>query len=1349
VHIIGGNPQIKDDTEIIGSVKIYGGSPTVSGCNIHDCPTGVSVNGSSAMIAENELTNCRTGIFAKGMNGGTIKKNVIIGSVEAGINVSSTLSYASITDNYVDGNNTCAQGIKIEQFYGDVTRNTFTHNLTGMYVYGTTPDQVPAIYKNRIKDNIAFGLVNYGPSPYLVECYGDDWGGLTGAPSPMGTGNAIYPPDRVIICDYKGIHTGFKWAGAAAEPVNTASGAFEYSHSDLSLPGRGPALEVTRNYSSVRALDDFPLGHSWSLNYDSQLDEEYIYDETGNWQLARVSLHEGGAEKLFTPSGNSFTPEQGCYDSLARAGNNAFTLTRKDHSVLSFTKKAGQTDPSLITYRLTNIKDQNGNSTTLSYSGDHLDTVADPSGRNLSFTWEGNHITRIDDSTGRHIGYGYNGDGDLTSYTDANNNTTDYQYNPPHYLTKIIEPGNDVFLENHYNSLKRVDWQKDGKGVQTTFTYDLANRITSIGEPGHTQPRKHYYDENSRLTKDLSPEGNAAIYHYDQYGNRDQATDAENNTTYMTYDGRGNLLSATDAEGKPTSYTYENDNLKIMTDALSHTTTNGYDGNNNMIQTTYPSPMGFLAFTYWGSGNGQGQVKTSKNTRDDHTTSYEYDSHGNPSKVTAPMGRITTYGYDPAGLLSWSQDPLNHKTSWIHDSDGNVTEIRDPLAQTDPNAHHKVEFTYNPDNTLRTFTDANSNVTSYAYDGNNQLNMVTDPNGKVTTYSYDGTQNVSSIKDARPSHYETFLNHDNESRLTSVDDPSSDPPQSFTYWPDAALKAVNHPTGEVTTYNYFKNNLVSSITNKNSPLSYAFTYSLTNKVASVTDNAGKVNSYVYDTADRPTGATDHNNPVITNGFTITHALNDLSQITGISSPGLSDTRGYNNGGELQTLSIPGGVMGLTHYDDGTINTITTPEGSTRHYTYDATGFITSLTNHTASGTQSLTYTRDNNGNIRYTNGTETYRYDSLNRLAWWTASGALTTYDYDEVGNLRTISVNGTPTKIYTYNSANEITNTGFSYDANGNMISNGQKDYAYDSLNRLIQVKNHSTGSVIASYAYDYQGRRTSKTLGATTTYYHWDGNNLVAETNSSGATTATYTYDDGGDPLMMRRGGTSYYYQTNSHGDVVSMTDSSGHVLNTYSYDPWGTVFTQSETVSNPLRYSGYVYDSESGLYYVMARYYDPGLGRFLTRDALSLANLKDPASLNRYAYCSDNPVLYVDENGQQPAGGGFTASDASVNTSECKKNRVRIMTGRAIILEALRKMAQEALAQGTLGNSKDDTLSDQEDLLMVYFYHARQISKLKLAAKLFGTLGPLTTVITPGGIVWWGLKTGFKSLVNQGVY
>ncbi|MBB5324544.1 RHS repeat-associated protein [Anoxybacillus tepidamans] len=272
------------------------------------------------------------------------------------------------------------------------------------------------------------------------------------------------------------------------------------------------------------------------------------------------------------------------------------------------------------------------------------------------------------------------------------------------------------------------------------------------------------------------------------------------------------------------------------------------------------------------------------------------------------------------------------------------------------------------------------------------------------------------------------------------------------------------------------------------------------------------------------------------------------------------------------------------------------------------------------------------------NGTITYQYDALNQLTKETlADGTTITYEYDAVGNRTKKIVNNgtTTTTTYTYDAADQLTavnGQAYTYDANGNLTNNGNKTFVYDDDNRLIEVKNVS-GTTIASFTYDQLGRRISKTTSNGTIYYHYDGdsNQVLYETDANNNIVAEYTWDAYDHPITMTKGGVTYYYHVNGHGDVTALTDASGNVVAEYQYDAWGNILSKTGAMAsaNPYRYAGYYYDEETGLYYLMARYYDANIGRFITRDTFHGFE-DDPQSLNQYAYGKNNPVTYIDPSG-----------------------------------------------------------------------------------------------------------------------
>ena len=141
-----------------------------------------------------------------------------------------------------------------------------------------------------------------------------------------------------------------------------------------------------------------------------------------------------------------------------------------------------------------------------------------------------------------------------------------------------------------------------------------------------------------------------------------------------------------------------------------------------------------------------------------------------------------------------------------------------------------------------------------------------------------------------------------------------------------------------------------------------------------------------------------------------------------------------------------------------------------------------------------------------------------------------------------------------------------------------------------------------------------------------------IVVLLETRGSNWLEFCYDESGRPYALNYNGVVYYYITNLQGDVVKISNPTGSVVAEYSYNAWGELLSATGTMAsvNPLRYRGYYYDSESGLYYLKSRYYDPALCRFINADG-AVSTGQGFTGCNMFAYCTDNPVNGADPNGQ----------------------------------------------------------------------------------------------------------------------
>ena len=208
------------------------------------------------------------------------------------------------------------------------------------------------------------------------------------------------------------------------------------------------------------------------------------------------------------------------------------------------------------------------------------------------------------------------------------------------------------------------------------------------------------------------------------------------------------------------------------------------------------------------------------------------------------------------------------------------------------------------------------------------------------------------------------------------------------------------------------------------------------------------------------------------------------------------------------------------------------------------------------------------------------------------------------------------------------------SYDGIGNPLSYRGWTMNWQGGRQLASM---TKGSDTLSFAYNESGLRTSKTVNGVAHSYVWQGSKLAADITDAYA--LYFHYDSSGEVIGFTRTAngtdTEYFYVKNLQGDILKVITATGTEAAAYTYDAWGKLLTSTGDMAeiNPLRYRGYFYDTETGLYYLQSRYYDPEVGRFINPDAYASTG-QGILGTNMFTYCRNNPVNLYDPSGTSAA-------------------------------------------------------------------------------------------------------------------
>ena len=856
-------------------------------------------------------------------------------------------------------------------------------------------------------------------------------------------------------------------------------------------------------------------------------------------------------------------------------------------------------------------------------------------------------------------------------------------------IKKVIKDGNTVVnsVEYEYNSQLQVSKEKTSVDISGNiyavkeYEYDKFNNVTKVKDFGTGSTAAitiSEYDKLSRKTAEYTPNFSADKSHgtlttYYPSGAVKTQTDALGNVTSFTYDAYGKTIEKTNPDGtvngaeydglqreKATYFRVSEDYPKQL---LTSTEYKFESGKLRTIKTTYiTAEKQVVTETLADFRENTVQEKTNGEIK---RTSVYY-TNGQLKSQTDALGNTTKYEYNYLNKLTKTIAPFderNAETVNEYDKNGNVIKViqniddgKKSITRNQYNAMGLLEKVTLSDGTL----NGGKNITKYFYN-----------NAGIQTKMYTG---MSSESDT--SYLTTNYEYDSWLRPVRTIDSTGYNSGTITYDLNGNVLTSTDANGNVTTNTYDALNrvLTANTVNPNDSsknVSKSYQYDKMGRTVRTTVN-DKSTTYLYDDLGRVYQEEGYNS---FKGYKYAGISQyPIYECSGIFHKIIYYEKNYEYDDEMRVSSVQeneNDIVSYTYDANGNKKSETLGNGVISAYTYNKANRITKIENKKGNSNISVyeySYYLDGSDacKVRNENGiieTTSYEYDGLKRLTEESVKVGNKTsdtysYEYDDYGNRSKMTATGSENYVteYSYNNAqgkytallqketktveddnalklqNNVKQTVYTYDANGNQLTktaDGKTETnTYDGLNQLIGF---ADGETTASYTYGISGLRDSKTVNGVTTTHIWSGSQIVVDYTAHYTSTvyirgtslaAAFDWDEGS------KGDNRFYIQ-NAHGDVVNLTNADGEVTKKYTYDAFGVEKNIDDSDTNAFRYCGEYYDAETGTIYLRARYYNPGTGRFISRDSFA-GRRSDPLSLNLYTYCRNNPIRYIDPSG-----------------------------------------------------------------------------------------------------------------------
>ncbi|MBR0137652.1 MAG: hypothetical protein IJM15_04515, partial [Erysipelotrichaceae bacterium] len=723
--------------------------------------------------------------------------------------------------------------------------------------------------------------------------------------------------------------------------------------------------------------------------------------------------------------------------------------------------------------------------------------------------------------------------------------------------------------------------------------------------------------------------------------------------TMYQYDSDGRIISVQDSQGNITNTVYKTITVTNDDNSTESRVVVDYD---EYLKTTDPSYEKRISYDYDVKGNVISETYTD----------YSLDT-SDPNRVVTVI-----YNYDEDNNLVSTEINGN-----IHYESGEVTYSENYASSYSDERGMTTSFNYDEvTGHLLSSIDPDNNTTSYTYITGTDLTSSVSSSNSSVNYTYDSLGQISTISHSNTSGTSTQYSFEYDS-FGNIIEVSVGNRVLYSYEYEShngKLYSTTNGNNEQTSYRYDSLDRVTQIYQGNT-LAYSFDYSTDGKLGRFTDHLyNETETYEYDfsgniiSESRSDGTSlfndyDDNGKIISSGYSkLTN-----SSITSFSYDNRQqiESINWNTNNSFSSLLYNRDYLGRyteSIYKINNSNILVTDVNYltvTENNETKTTGFIAGVTNSFGTDQMNYQYQYDDNGNIEMISVTRgntlytiNYHYDSLNQLIREDDEilDRTTVYEYDSGGNITSInryaytapnSAVSTPTltRTFGYTDSNwkdlltTYNGNTITYDSAGYPLSYFDGKVFTWSDGKLMGYTD-SANNTSASYTYNSEGIRTSKTVNGVTTEYVVSGTTILQE--KRGSRNIVYEYDDNGSLRSFVYNGNRYIYVKDGTEDIVGIIDSSGSLVARYDYDGFGNCRVTNLTdgkigTINPFRYRSYYHDNDSGLEYLNSRYYDRRTGRFISPDDVEYLGAGGKVlSYNLFTYCENNPVNKEDKDG-----------------------------------------------------------------------------------------------------------------------